>query len=367
MRTVSALVIVLAAIALLRALLASRGWLPAGGRVRRLRVVEALSLGGRQRLLVVEVEGQRLLLGAGEASIAVLRELGPAPAPELGPAPAETDSSESEPGPSRASLPQIPWLSSLRRSLPLLVAAASLGAASVATAAPPGEGAQLAELASVLSGSTEPEGIASTLQIVALLTLLSIAPSILLMATCFTRVVIVLAFLRQAIGVQQLPPNQVLIGLALFVTFFVMAPVGERIHAEAVDPYVRQEIDASLAAERAVAPVREFVSRYTREDDLALFVSFRGEQLDDLEQISLATLLPSYLLSELRTAFEIGFMLYLPFLVVDLVIASLLISMGMIVLPPVVISLPFKLMLFVLLDGWNLVVGSLLTGLGGGL
>ena len=364
MRTVSALVIVLAAIALLRALLASRGWLPAGGRVRRLRVVEALSLGGRQRLLVVEVEGQRLLLGAGEASIAVLRELGPAPAPELGPAPAETaDSSESEPGPSRASLPQIPWLSSLRRSLPLLVAAASLGAASVATAAPPGEGAQLAELASVLSGSTEPEGIASTLQIVALLTLLSIAPSILLMATCFTRVVIVLAFLRQAIGVQQLPPNQVLIGLALFVTFFVMAPVGERIHAEAVDPYVRQEIDASLAAERAVAPVREFVSRYTREDDLALFVSFRGEQLDDLEQISLATLLPSYLLSELRTAFEIGFMVYLPFLIVDIVIASMLISMGMIVLPPIIISLPFKIMLFVLLDGWNLVITALVSGI----
>jgi flagellar biosynthetic protein FliP len=194
--------------------------------------------------------------------------------------------------------------------------------------------------------------------------LLSIAPSILLMATCFTRVVIVLAFLRQAIGVQQLPPNQVLVGLSLFVTLFVMAPVGERIHQEALEPYMLKEIGAPQAAELAAAPVRDFVSRYTREDDLALFLSFRGEAAPPADQpVSLATLLPSYLLSELRTAFEIGFMLYLPFLVIDLVVASLLISMGMIVLPPVVISLPFKLMLFVLLDGWNLVIGSLLTGL----
>jgi len=361
MRVIPALAVVLASIAVLRALLASRGWIP-GVRERRLRIIEVLGLGSRQRLLVVEVEGERLLLGAAEASITVLRELGPAPV-EI-----QADADAAEPATERRLRLRRPSLASLWRTLPLLLAFAILGIASSAGAAPPDDAASLANWASALDGATEPGGIASTLQVVALLTLVSIAPSILLMATCFTRVVIVLAFLRQAIGVQHLPPNQVLVGLSLFVTLFVMAPVGDRIRTEALDPYMNHEIDAPAAAERAVAPVREFVSRYTREDDLALFVSFREDSASEapsIDDIPLATLLPSYLLSELRTAFEIGFMLYLPFLVIDLVIASLLISMGMIVLPPIVISLPFKLMLFVLLDGWNLVIGSLLTGLGG--
>lgn len=361
MRALSALVIVLATIALLRSLLAARGWLPGTPGRRSLRVLETLGLGGRQRLFVVEVEGERLLLGAADSTITVLRTLGPASVEASEEAPESSESPQRlSRGVSRLSL------RALRRAIPLLLVAILLASASPAIAAPDsaGGGLELPDLAVALSGATEPGEIASTLQIVALLTLISIAPSILLMATCFTRVVIVLAFMRQAIGVQQLPPNQVLIGLALFVTFFVMAPVGERIHAEALEPYMRQEIDGSTAARLATVPVRDFLTEYTREDDLALFRSFRGDDAEEAtEDISLATLLPSYLMSELRTAFEIGFMLYLPFLVIDLVIASMLISMGMIVLPPVVISLPFKLMLFVLLDGWNLVIGSLLSGL----
>jgi len=356
MRTLAALAVVLAAIALLRALLSARGCLPHLGE-RRLRVLEGLGLGARQRLVIVEVDGERLLLGVGEGPIQLLRELGP------------TSEAVAEPktGPARAPRRWRPVLgAAFRRALPLVVCGAGLGVASAAGAEP--DAAGLGDLVVAFDGATQPEGIASTLQVVALMTLVSVAPSILLMATCFTRVVIVLAFLRQAIGVQNLPPNQVLVGLALFVTMFVMAPVGERIHRESLDPYMSQEIAAPVALERAVTPIREYVVQFTSEDDLALFASFRGEPaVKDIADISLSTLLPSFLLSELRTAFEIGFMLYLPFLVIDLVIASLLISMGMIVLPPIVISLPFKLMLFVLLDGWNLVIGSLLTGLGGGL
>jgi len=379
MRTLAALAVVLAAIALLRALLSARGCLPHLGD-RRLRVLEGLGLGARQRLVIVEVDGERLLLGVGEGPIQLLRELGPMPEtisetalePKASPPralegfPRRSAEAASVPAPAGASWRWRPALgAALRRALPLVVCGAGLGLASAAGAEP--DAAGLGELVAAFDGATEPEGIASTLQVVALMTLVSVAPSILLMATCFTRVVIVLAFLRQAIGVQNLPPNQVLVGLALFVTMFVMAPVGERIHRESLDPYMSQEIAAPVALERAVNPIREYVVQFTSEDDLALFASFRGEPaVEDIADISLSTLLPSFLLSELRTAFEIGFMLYLPFLVIDLVIASLLISMGMIVLPPIVISLPFKLMLFVLLDGWNLVIGSLLTGLGGG-
>jgi flagellar biosynthetic protein FliP len=252
----------------------------------------------------------------------------------------------------------------LRSATPLAVLLAILVGRSALAAPPDPSDLQLPTLSAVISQAAEPGEVSSTLQIVALVTLISVAPSILLMATCFTRIVIVLAFLRQAIGIQQLPPSQVLVGLALFLTLFAMAPVGEQIRAEALEPYMKREIDERDAFTRASVPVREFLTRFTRERDLELFVSISdSEPVDSLADAPLTMLLPAYMLSELRTAFEIGFMLYLPFLVIDLVVASTLISMGMIVLPPIVISLPFKLMLFVLLDGWNLVVSSLLNGL----
>ena len=215
-----------------------------------------------------------------------------------------------------------------------------------------------------LPGLDGPEEIAPALELLALLTVVSIAPSILLMMTCFTRVVIVLAFVRQAIGVQHLPPNQVLVGLALFVTLFVMAPLGDQIKSQAYDPYVSGEISLDEAGEKGLAPLRNFLLSHTRESDLDLFLSMsESEEATAIDDVPTATLLPAFLISELRTAFQIGFMVFLPFLVIDLVISSMLISMGMIVLPPIVVALPFKIMLFVLADGWNLILGSVVSSL----
>jgi flagellar biosynthetic protein FliP len=203
--------------------------------------------------------------------------------------------------------------------------------------------------------------VATGLQILALMTVLTMAPSILVMMTSFSRIVIVLAFMRQALGTQQSPPNQVLIGLAMFLTLFSMAPVGTRINNEALQPYFAERIDFNTAAQRAATPVRNFMLKQTREKDLALFLSLAGgERPASANDVSLATLIPAFLISELKTAFQIGFMLFIPFLIIDMVVASVLLSLGMMMLPPVLISLPFKLMLFVMVDGWALIVGSLM-------
>ena len=184
------------------------------------------------------------------------------------------------------------------------------------------------------------------------------------MTTCFTRFVIVLAFVRQAVGVQNSPPNQVLIGLALFMTAFVMQPVANEVIDLAYDPYVEGQLTGKEALVEAMQPIRGFLLSQTRESDLALFVELAGAgPVATPEEVPLTSLLPAFLVSELRTAFEIGFVIFLPFLIIDLVVASLLISMGMIVLPPIVVSLPFKIMLFVLVDGWNLILGSLVQGM----
>ncbi len=353
----SALGIVLGAILLLR--LALQAWgVGSTTRERRLRVVESCALGPRQRLHVVEADGERMLVGSSEGGLTLLRRL-----PRAEPEPGRDREPTEEAAAGAASRLPAP-LRAVLRAGGLGLAAAGLAALGHPVAAGAQEALSPATLSLALDGATAPEGISSSLEILALFTLVSIAPSILLMATCFTRVVIVLAFLRQAIGIQQLPPSQVLVGLALFTTLFVMAPVGDRIRVDAYEPYVAQEIDAATASQRALTPVRAFMLEHTRESDLDLFLEIAGlTEVETLEDVPLTTLLPAYMISELRTAFEIGFMIYLPFLVVDLVIASMLISMGMIVLPPIVISLPFKLMLFVLLDGWNLIVGSLVSGL----
>ncbi len=208
-------------------------------------------------------------------------------------------------------------------------------------------------------GSTEE--VATSLQILSLLTVLTLAPSILIMTTSFSRIVIVLSFMRQALGTQQSPPNQVLIGMAMFLTMFSMAPIGTKINNEALQPFFNEQINFVTAAQRAVVPLRNFMLKQTREKDLALFIDLSGgDQPKNADDVALTTLIPAFLISELKTAFQIGFMLFVPFLVVDMVVASVLLSLGMMMLPPILISLPFKLMLFVMVDGWALIVGSLM-------
>jgi len=207
---------------------------------------------------------------------------------------------------------------------------------------------------------TQPDQISILLQIVILLTILSLAPAILVMMTSFTRLVVVFGFLRQAVGTQQMPPNQIIISLALFLTFYIMAPVFSEVHSTALKPYLKEEITRNEALSRAQKPVRAFMFKQTREKDLALLVKVSGGQRPrNPEDVPTLTLIPAFVISELKTAFEIGFLLYVPFLIIDMVVASVLLSMGMMMLPPVMVSLPFKLMLFVLVDGWHLVVGSL--------
>jgi flagellar biosynthetic protein FliP len=205
------------------------------------------------------------------------------------------------------------------------------------------------------------------LQLVALLTVLSLAPSILVMVTSFTRIVVVLSLLRTAIGAGATPPNSVVIGLALFLTAFIMAPTLQAAYEAGVRPYAANEITLEQAFDRASRPIHAFMTRHTRERDLALFLDLaRAPRPERAEDVPLRVLVPAFMISELKRAFEIGFLLYLPFLVIDLVIASVLMSMGMMMLPPVAVSLPFKLIFFVLVDGWSLVAGSLVQSYGGG-
>ncbi len=207
-----------------------------------------------------------------------------------------------------------------------------------------------------------PQEVAVSLQILALLTVLSLAPAILIMMTSFTRIVVVLSFLRSALATGQMPPNQVLIGLALFLTFFVMAPVYDRVYRQAWVPYQAGQLSAEQALDRAAVPLRDFMLRQTRERDLALFVELAGEERPARrEDLPLRVVVPAFVISELKTAFELGFLLFVPFLVIDMVVASALMSMGMLMLPPMMISLPFKVLLFVLVDGWHLLVRSLVT------
>lgn len=210
-----------------------------------------------------------------------------------------------------------------------------------------------------------PRQLSGVLQIVIILTILSMAPAILLMTTSFTRLVIALSFLRHALGTQQSPPNQVIISLALFLTFFIMRPVWEKAYNEAYVPYREGKIGGEEFLESVQRPFREFMLKHTREKDLALFVSLSSKKKPESpEELPLTVIIPAFAISEMTTAFEIGFLLYIPFLILDMVVASVLLSMGMMMLPPVMISLPFKIMLFVLVDGWNLLVGSLVKSFG---
>ncbi len=209
--------------------------------------------------------------------------------------------------------------------------------------------------------SQNPQDLAITLQILFLMTLLSLAPSILIMMTCFTRIVVVFHFLRQALGTQGMPPNQLLIGLALFLTFYIMMPVWTEINDRALQPYLRHEIVQAEAFDRGLKPIRTFMLKQVREKDLSLFVFLsKMDKPKSADEIPTLTLIPAFIISELRIAFQIGFLIYLPFIMIDMIVSSVLLSMGMMMLPPIIISLPFKVLLFVMVDGWYLLVSSLI-------
>lgn len=213
-----------------------------------------------------------------------------------------------------------------------------------------------------LSAPTTPQQLVTSLNLLVVLTIMALAPSILFVGTSFLRLIVVFSFLRQALGTQQMPPNQILVSLALILTFFIMEPVAQESYDKAIKPYLAEEIGYQEAFEKGVQPFKAFMVRNTREKDLALF--FRIRNLDNpqtIEDVPLTVAVPAFIISELKTAFQIGFLLYLPFLVIDMVVASVLMSMGMMMLPPVMISLPFKLLVFVLVDGWNLLIGSMVA------
>ncbi|MFH1851032.1 MAG: flagellar type III secretion system pore protein FliP [Candidatus Neomarinimicrobiota bacterium] len=213
--------------------------------------------------------------------------------------------------------------------------------------------------------STDPAEFGLTLKILFMMTVLSLAPSILIMMTSFTRIIIVFHFLRAALATQSAPSNQILIGLALFMTFFIMQPVLTEVNDNALQPYLREEITQDVALDLAVQPVRAFMLKQTREKDLALFLNLRQSDAPQTrDAINFSTVIPAFIISELKTAFQIGFLLYLPMLLIDMIVASILLSMGMMMLPPVMISMPFKILLFVLVDGWYLIVESLVKGFG---
>ncbi len=211
-----------------------------------------------------------------------------------------------------------------------------------------------------IDSATSPQQVSTTLQIVFLLTVLTMAPAILIMTTSFTRFVIVLSFLRQAIGTPTAPSNQIVIGLALFLSLFVMMPVWEEVNTTALDPYLEEAISQEEFMSRAALPIKRFMGNFTREKDLALFIRIaKIERPKNIDDVPIWVMIPAFVISELKAAFQIGFLLYVPFLVIDMVVASILMAMGMMMMPPVMISLPFKLMLFVLVDGWHLILGSM--------
>jgi flagellar biosynthetic protein FliP len=211
-----------------------------------------------------------------------------------------------------------------------------------------------------IGGGAGKGGLTTPMQIMVLLTILSVVPAILVSVTSFTRLIIVTHFLRQALGTQTMPPNQVLIGLSLFLTYFIMQPVADRVNQEALQPMLNGKITEMQALDQACVPLRQFMLRYTREKDLALFLNIAKQPRPrNAQDLPMRIVIPSFMISELKTAFQIGFVLFIPFLVIDMVVASVLLAMGMMQLPPALISTPFKILLFVMVDGWNLIVGSL--------
>lgn len=239
----------------------------------------------------------------------------------------------------------------------LTIAGIVLAFANVADAAP------LIPNINIDVGTSEnPQEVSSTLQVIGLLTILTIAPGILIMTTSFVRIVVVIGFLRNALATQNVPPNQVILGLAMFMTFYIMAPYWSVANEQGIQPYLAGEISQEEAIEKTIEPIREFMFKQTRESDLALFVNLsESERPETQDEVSTFVLIPAFMISELKTGFQIGFMIYVPFIVIDMIVATTLMSMGMMMLPPVMISMPFKILLFVMIDGWHLLIDSLIV------
>ena len=379
LESIAGLCVVLGAIVLLRVVLVRFGTPIGSNRTRRIEVLESRAIGMKQQLHLIEVDGQRLLVGASESGLSRLADLtigqdaqvvsDGTEIPEICSEERGTAGSGSR-SPVSVDRPRLTsvlsaWLGAVPMTFLFCGVMSAILFATDASAQQAAAGAAEAPTISIsVGGATAPDQLSDTLKIVLVLTAVSIAPSILLMATCFTRILIVLALLRQAMGTATLPPNQVLVGLALMTTVYVMTPVGEVVYEDALKPYMEQEISGDEALALGIAPVRDFMLTHTRESDLLLFVEMKEMDIpEEASEVPLPVLMPAFMISEVRAAFEIGFMIYLPFLVVDLVIASMLISLGMIMLPPITIALPFKLMLFVLVDGWNLTLTALVAGL----
>lgn len=358
---------------------------PRGRGGQELAILETLSLGGSRFLCLVRFGRRRVLLGVTDHSITYLSHYpdetgvveensaeGPGSAGlEQGTSAGGLDGQAGRGGPGASFLDILrkEFKSSWRRlrgkgpfflvfAVALLLAAFPRHGACQPTPAVP---LPIPNIDIRIGGEGGGGGLLSALGILAVLTVLSLAPAILILTTSFTRIIVVFSFLRAGLGTQQTPPNQVLIGLALLMTFLIMAPVWNQVNEVAVQPYVRGEIDAAEAWQRGIVPVRDFMLRQTRQKDLALFLEMQGgNPPSGPEDLSIFVVAPAFVISELKTAFEIGFMLFLPFLVIDMIVASTLMSMGMLMLPPILISLPFKILLFVLVDGWGLLAQSLM-------
>ena len=257
---------------------------------------------------------------------------------------------------------------SVARWLAVFFFAAAIVSGAQAFAQAPGQAAGGLTLPTVQLGfksAQTPQDTVSVIKIILMLTVLSLAPAILILMTSFTRILIVLSFIRQAMGTQQMPPNQIMVGLALFLTLFTMSPYLKDINEKALQPYLAGKITQEVAMETGLSPLRKFMFNQTRDTDLSLFIKLSHSEVPKTRaDVSTVILIPSFVVSELKTAFQIGFVIYLPFLVIDMVVASVLMAMGMMMLPPVIVSLPFKIMLFVLIDGWGLLVGSIVKSFG---
>ena len=231
-------------------------------------------------------------------------------------------------------------------------------------AAAPSTSVGIPPLSINIGGGGEQGSVATAIQIVAMMTLLTLAPSIVMLMTSFTSIVIVLGFVRTALGVQNSPSNQIIVGLAMFLTIFIMAPIGSRINSEAIQPYMAKSISAAQAYDKATVPLKQFMLKQTRPSEIDFFLGLSGAGPTRVEDLSMVTVVPAFIVSELRTAFQMGFLVFIPFIIIDFIVSSSLMSMGMMMMPPTMIAMPFKLLLFVLVDGWHLVIRSLVESFG---
>jgi len=341
----------------------------------RLEIVDTLALGGNRLLCLVKLGASHVLIGVTDQNVNLIKEVrdGELPVVSLDQEETTVDSTDRGQGGQPFTRLLAEEYKKARKRLsgkgPLLFLGLVLLVGAMCWTRPGAEAmaAQssipVPEITVNIDGQQASGGLGTSLGILGMLTVLTLAPSILILTTSFTRIVIVFSFLRSGLGTQQAPPNQVLIGLALMLTFFIMTPTWNAAYQTAISPYIAGEINTATAIERASVHIKEFMLRETRESDLGVFATLGGQEAPaSPEEMSLFQIAPAFCISELRTAFEMGFMLYLPFLVVDMVVASTLMSMGMLMLPPVLISLPFKLLLFILVDGWGLITKSLVAG-----